>query len=176
MLLRAWGFLSKANRTVISHLIIPSPSLIARFMGPTWGPSGVDRTHVGPILAQWTLLSGMARSMKSLRDYRHLFQNPWLTGEILQRKQHGILKVVHWLEWNSNLPMTIYSCVGDGSLYYVIRGHNGVHSVGYEHGSVVFGCIVLSLSVIISPMWSFTHILHYILLHGHQGTHLMPMK
>ena len=31
---------------------------IAWFMGPTWGPSGADRTQVGPILAPWTLLSG----------------------------------------------------------------------------------------------------------------------
>ena len=34
-------------------------SLIARFMGPTWGLPGDDRTLVGPMLAQWTLLSGM---------------------------------------------------------------------------------------------------------------------
>ena len=32
-------------------------SLIARFMGPTWGPSGADKTQVGPMLAPWTLLS-----------------------------------------------------------------------------------------------------------------------
>ena len=32
-------------------------SLIARFMGPTWGPSGADRTQVGPMLAPWTWLS-----------------------------------------------------------------------------------------------------------------------
>ena len=32
--------------------------LIARFMGPTWGPSGADRTQVDPMLAPWTLLSG----------------------------------------------------------------------------------------------------------------------
>ena len=31
---------------------------IARFMGPTWGPSGADTTQVGPMLAPWTLLSG----------------------------------------------------------------------------------------------------------------------
>ena len=31
---------------------------IARFMGPTWGPSGADRTQVGSMLAPWTLLSG----------------------------------------------------------------------------------------------------------------------
>ena len=36
-----------------------STSLRARFMGPTWGPSGADRTQVGPMLAPWTLLSGM---------------------------------------------------------------------------------------------------------------------
>ena len=33
-------------------------ALIARFMGPTWGPSGADRTQVGPMLALWTLPSG----------------------------------------------------------------------------------------------------------------------
>ena len=26
--------------------------------GPTWGPSGADRTQVSPMLAPWTLLSG----------------------------------------------------------------------------------------------------------------------
>ena len=36
------------------------PSLIARFMGPTWGPSGADRTQVRPMLVPWTLLSGLA--------------------------------------------------------------------------------------------------------------------
>ena len=35
--------------TIISRAL----SLLIRFMGPTWGPSGADRTHVGP----WTLLS-----------------------------------------------------------------------------------------------------------------------
>ena len=32
-------------------------SLVTRFMGPTWGSSGADRTQVGPMLAPWTLLS-----------------------------------------------------------------------------------------------------------------------
>ena len=32
--------------------------LIAWFMGPTWGPSGADKTQVGSMLAPWTLLSG----------------------------------------------------------------------------------------------------------------------
>ena len=33
-------------------------TLIARVMGPTWVPPGADRTHVGPMWATWTLLSG----------------------------------------------------------------------------------------------------------------------
>ena len=32
-------------------------SLMARFLEPTWGPSGADRTQVGPMLASSTLLS-----------------------------------------------------------------------------------------------------------------------
>ena len=41
-----------------NYLIIRVTPLIARFMGPTWGPSGADRTQVGSMLAPWTLLSG----------------------------------------------------------------------------------------------------------------------
>ena len=40
-----------------------SSILIARFMGPTWGPSGADRTQVGPMLAPWTLLSGTTKCL-----------------------------------------------------------------------------------------------------------------
>ena len=43
---------------ILSSTIILWITLISRFMGPTWGPSGADRTQVGPILAPWTLLSG----------------------------------------------------------------------------------------------------------------------
>ena len=34
-------------------------SQMARFMGPTWCQFGADRTQVGPMLAPWTLLSGI---------------------------------------------------------------------------------------------------------------------
>ena len=35
-------------------------SLIARLMGPTWGPAGADRTQVEPMFPPWILLSGIA--------------------------------------------------------------------------------------------------------------------
>ena len=45
---------STSTRTIVA-------SLISGFMGPTWGPSGADRTQVSPMLAPWTLLSGIAQ-------------------------------------------------------------------------------------------------------------------
>ena len=42
-------------------------TLIARFMGPTWGPPGADRTQLGPMWATWTLLSGEAWKYKTRR-------------------------------------------------------------------------------------------------------------
>ena len=37
-------------------------SIIARFMGPAWGPSGATRIQSCPMLAPWTLLSGVSMS------------------------------------------------------------------------------------------------------------------
>ena len=49
--------------------------LIAKFMGPTWGPSGADRTQVGPMLAPWTLLSG---SLRVVTFYYLIMSLAWL--------------------------------------------------------------------------------------------------
>ena len=46
-------------------------SPIARFMGPTWGLPGADRTQVGPVWATWTLLWGVLLQMTGLRCYRN---------------------------------------------------------------------------------------------------------
>ena len=41
-------------------LIAPDAhSQIAKFMGPIWGPLGSCRPQMGPMLAPWTLLSGL---------------------------------------------------------------------------------------------------------------------
>ena len=44
-------------------------SLIARFTGPTWGPSGADRTEVGSMLAPWTLLSEIMHNRAVLMSW-----------------------------------------------------------------------------------------------------------
>ena len=47
------GFLLYVNSVAVCHnqeVSVIILSLIAKFMGPTWGPSGADRTQVGPML------------------------------------------------------------------------------------------------------------------------------
>ena len=51
----SWWFVAYYTKEVNSSLV----TLIERFMGQIWGPSGADRTHVGPMLAPWILLSGL---------------------------------------------------------------------------------------------------------------------
>ena len=42
-----------------THVAIRKQIPEAKFMGPTWGPPGPCRPQMGPMLAPWTLLSGM---------------------------------------------------------------------------------------------------------------------
>ena len=65
------SFLYNSNKRW-SHRLLWGPgmgSLIARFMGLTWGPSGADRTQVGPMLAPWTLLSGVSFFNPNFNSY-----------------------------------------------------------------------------------------------------------
>ena len=41
-------------------------------MGPTWDPTGADRTQVGPMLATWILLSGMANNDQATTKWQPL--------------------------------------------------------------------------------------------------------
>ena len=51
------------DKCLLSCATFEKASLIARFMRPTWGPPGADRSQVGPMLAPWILLSGIFYTM-----------------------------------------------------------------------------------------------------------------
>ena len=44
---------------------------IAKFMGPTWGPTGSCRSQMGPMSAPWTLLSGYTHTLTCTSVQRH---------------------------------------------------------------------------------------------------------
>ena len=43
-------------------------SLVAKFMGPMWGPPGSCRHHADPMLATWTLLYGVYHRREKRND------------------------------------------------------------------------------------------------------------
>ena len=81
------GGWEKENRHVAikTNFVFTKPSiatLIARFMGPIWGPPGADRTQVDPMLAPWTLLFGQGLVLQIEARYQDSFRGqrePWAT-------------------------------------------------------------------------------------------------
>ena len=65
------AFLSIAVTTKVGYTLVYMMTLIAKCMGPTWGPSGADRTQMGPILAPRTLLSG------DINKWKHYWLFAW---------------------------------------------------------------------------------------------------
>ena len=67
--------------------------LKAMFMGPTWGPSGTDRTQMGPMLAPWTLVSGLATGL-TVKQYA-MCTEVWWSGRCF-RYQNMLKPSHHW--------------------------------------------------------------------------------
>ena len=61
---KCWMPICDASRNHLPQI----STLIARFMGPTWGPSGANRTQVGPMLAPLILLYGDAFVFSEIRE------------------------------------------------------------------------------------------------------------
>ena len=66
---------ARIDQFAIRDLLKEAP-LIARFMGPTWVPSGANRTQVGPMLATWNLQSGSLSWLKSCPNLFLRTSNP----------------------------------------------------------------------------------------------------
>ena len=57
-----------SNALIYWYMFFPDSKFHRAYMGPTWG----DRTQVGPIWAQWNLLSGLLRHPDELtKTYHH---------------------------------------------------------------------------------------------------------
>ena len=98
-------------------------SLIARFVGPTWGPFGADRTQVSPMLAPWTLLSGMLTAIRMV-NYSNIFMN-YIGGYIfigvsLETGGYAITLTDDWFQrWIDAIKKTVYSQVSSPPRWYI---------------------------------------------------------
>ena len=68
-------------------------SLIARFMGPTWGPSGADRTQMGPMLAH---------ELWCLGYHRYATVKVPVNSTSLYEKNYLYIKMLHLLSQESH--------------------------------------------------------------------------
>ena len=89
-------------------------SLIARFVGPTWGPFGADRTQVGPMLAPRTLVSGMPtniwvsdRSNNLVQEKEHQNHRRLVPIVCLKPVQSQLWKLLMNRHWFSE-PRKVY--------------------------------------------------------------------
>ena len=101
--------------------------LIARFMGPIWGPYGAGRTQVGPMLAPWTLLS-VALSIPE-HSY-HTVGDVTLKGvgniNWLQTKPHNKKST------NRVILRIYYTHLMNGSVYALITAPLGVETTSWR--------------------------------------------
>ena len=72
---------------------------IARFKWLTWGPSGADRTQVGPMLAPWTLLSWHQLFSQTVVKFMACIRT-YITQETMEYNRSPVLKHV-----NKSVPM-----------------------------------------------------------------------
>ena len=54
-----WLFWKSLKSSLLNNPVWQTPTQIAKFMGPTWGPPGSCRPQMGPMLAPWTCYQGI---------------------------------------------------------------------------------------------------------------------
>ena len=115
------AYLKPIHAHISRHCLFPP--LITRLMGPTWGPSGADRTQVGPMLAPWALLSGSAfsswymnQSANYIIAWKHRFNYAATNGVVIRLQYHKRCwfyahRLVHaWINVSEmNIFYTIYA-------------------------------------------------------------------
>ena len=76
------------------HPNINKTSQIAKFMGPSWGPPGSCRPHMGLMLVSWTLLSGVAKGHAPL-EIQGMAVSKYKIVEVLGTLCLGLLQMRH---------------------------------------------------------------------------------
>ena len=95
-------------------------TLIARFMGPTWDPSGADRTQMGPLLVPWTLLSGYINTTSCTLKLHAII----LIQTEHTHRQH-LAYVDHCNQRHMDIHVSIYACTQMWWYIYILSMSNG---------------------------------------------------
>ena len=69
-------------------------SLITRFMGPTWGPSGPTGPRGVPMLVPWTLLFGVVHNCAQAKDTTQFAQKFYLVQTRIELWNHAKMTAI----------------------------------------------------------------------------------
>ena len=107
------------------HSTFTETTLIARFRGRTWGPSGANRTQVGPMLVPWTLLSGQVWCLDDVDLLSRIFRKH--SKHDLEH-EHIYMCNGHGLYAYNGYALFDISCQISITLFYLIRTKLFIHS------------------------------------------------
>ena len=89
-------------------------SKIAKFMGPTLGPPGSCRPQMSPMLAPWTLLSGLAGYIDSFK---------W---KLVKRGLYALDSFIEIISHDVNIALRIMAWISNYILYDNIMHHSSM--------------------------------------------------
>ena len=106
----------------------PSKSQIAKFMEPTWGPPGSCRPQMGPMLASWTLLSGICFDV-FIRTIVNCYSVPLYLYPLSHTIMPHLYKLPHilWGQWAQCLYSMNNTVLCHNNIY-----HCGIVEVGIQ--------------------------------------------
>ena len=105
-------------RALVSLILISS--LIEGFMGPSWGPPGADRTQLRPMLALWTLISGIYFNASSTQPTKRVIYVWVYAGQLFSRQ-----RLLIWL-WIIILTCIISGCINHQQKWLFNQHHRQI--------------------------------------------------
>ena len=108
-------------------------TLITRFLGPTWGPSGADRTQVNPMMVPRTLLSGYGCSGTIEVFFKMLIKSVIIKQQNL--KSHQLCGWFFRCNVQHVLGLPLCTNRNKTSITVMPHGHHGVWDTGYVYWS-----------------------------------------
>ena len=129
--------------------------MIARFMGPTWGPPGADRTQVGPMWTPWKLLSGLLSTVYHLwiwlKSRQYLCPAHWYSDVVILVKifLSSHFETLNWRQgWSQTKRITGPSWIHH-DLVIVVQIWNKIAPVSsreiWANSGPFLGCLSKSL-------------------------------
>ena len=121
-------------------------SQTAKFMGPTWGPPGSCRPQMGPMLAPWTLLSGLPlHGWVTVTTNRSYHQPRWRRPKTVRPNNRGYQEnlTVRCAHMTLTCRCHITLCISAMTMCFSSAGSENLHLE-----------IFRKLVVTVRPCWS----------------------